>query len=107
MPESRGRLRHTVAAFRRRWSKAQRTPHRTTARRPELVDIPGATVLALDITDPGSIVAAAAAAQDVTLLVNNAGVDTVTELVTGDLDRIRLELDPHFGGTLGVIRARS
>jgi NAD(P)-dependent dehydrogenase (short-subunit alcohol dehydrogenase family) len=76
-----------------------------TARRPELVDLPGATVLALDITDPASIAAAAAAAPDVTLLVNNAGVDTVTGLVTGDLDRIRLELDTHFWGTLGMIRA--
>jgi len=76
-----------------------------TARRPELVDIPGATVLPLDITDPRSVTAAAAAAPDVTLLVNNAGVDTVTGLVTGDLDRIRLELDTHFWGTLGMIRA--
>ena len=76
-----------------------------TARRPELVDIAGATVLPLDITDPQSVTAAAAAAPDVTLLVNNAGVDTVTGLVTGDLDRIRLELDTHFWGTLGMIRA--
>jgi NAD(P)-dependent dehydrogenase (short-subunit alcohol dehydrogenase family) len=29
----------------------------------------------------------------------------VTGLVTGDLDRIRLELDTHFWGTLGMIRA--
>ncbi|MCO8273695.1 SDR family oxidoreductase [Actinoplanes sp. TRM 88003] len=76
-----------------------------TARRPELVDLPGATVLPLDITDPASITAAAAAAPDVTLLVNNAGVDTATGLVAGDLDRIRLELDTHFWGTLGMIRA--
>src|SRR5687767_10168043 len=64
-----------------------------TARRPELVDIPGVEVLALDITDPASIAAAAARAGDVDLLINNAGVTTHTNLVTGDLDRIRLELD--------------
>ena len=42
---------------------------------------------------------------DVTLLVNNAGVSTFQNLVTGDLDKIRLELDTHFYGTLAVVRA--
>ncbi|MER6178548.1 SDR family NAD(P)-dependent oxidoreductase, partial [Streptosporangium sp. NPDC001681] len=41
---------------------------------------------------------AAAAAPDVTLLVNNAGVATRANLLTGDLDT-------HVFGTLGVIRA--
>lgn len=76
-----------------------------TARRPESVDVPGVEVLRLDITDPDSIAAAAAVATDVTLLVNNAGVSTGAGLVTGDLDEIRRELDTHFWGTLGMIRA--
>jgi len=76
-----------------------------TARNPELVDIPGVEVLALDITDPAAVAAAAARAGDVDLLINNAGVSTYTNLVTGDLDKIRLELDTHFWGTLNVIRA--
>lgn len=76
-----------------------------TARNPELVDIPGVEVLALDITDPAAVAAAAARAGDVNLLINNAGVATYTNLVTGDLDKIRLELDTHFWGTLNVIRA--
>jgi NAD(P)-dependent dehydrogenase (short-subunit alcohol dehydrogenase family) len=76
-----------------------------TARRPELVDLPGADVLPLDITDPASVAAVAAAASDVTLLVNNAGVSTYTNLVTGDLDKIRLEMDTHLYGTLGMVRA--
>jgi NAD(P)-dependent dehydrogenase (short-subunit alcohol dehydrogenase family) len=76
-----------------------------TARRPHLVDIPGAEVLRLDLTDPGSIAEAAAAAGDVTLLVNNAGVSTYQNLVTGDRDQIRLEMDTHFFGTLDVVRA--
>lgn len=42
---------------------------------------------------------------DVTLVVNNAGVSTFQNLVTGDLDKIRLELDTHFYGTLAVVRA--
>jgi NAD(P)-dependent dehydrogenase (short-subunit alcohol dehydrogenase family) len=76
-----------------------------TARNPGQVDLPGADVLALDITDPASVNAAAAAAGDVTLLVNNAGVSTYQNLVTGDLDKIRQELDTHLFGTLAVIRA--
>jgi NAD(P)-dependent dehydrogenase (short-subunit alcohol dehydrogenase family) len=76
-----------------------------TARNPGLVNIPGADVLQLDITDRVSVAAAAAAAADVTLLINNAGVSTFQNLVTGDLAKIRLELDTHFYGTLAVVRA--
>jgi NAD(P)-dependent dehydrogenase (short-subunit alcohol dehydrogenase family) len=76
-----------------------------TARRPGTVDIEGVETLRLDITDPPSVDAAAAAAPDVTLLINNAGIATVQNLVTGDLDKIRAELDTHFWGTLGMLRA--
>ncbi|GAB2497808.1 SDR family oxidoreductase [Promicromonospora xylanilytica] len=75
-----------------------------TARRPEAVDLPGVEVLALDITDPGSVRAAAAAAPDVTLLVNNAGITTGTGLVTGSLDTLRLELETNLFGGLAMIR---
>ncbi|WP_407651554.1 hypothetical protein [Actinoplanes sandaracinus] len=44
--------------------------------------------------------AAAQAAGDVTLLINNAGISTGAELVTGDLDLIRREMDTHFWGTV-------
>ncbi|MFD1147018.1 SDR family oxidoreductase [Saccharothrix hoggarensis] len=76
-----------------------------TARNPDLVDLPGVEVLRVDITDPESVTAAAAAAPDVTLLVNNAGIITGENLVTGDPAAIRLEMDTHFYGTLDVIRA--
>jgi NAD(P)-dependent dehydrogenase (short-subunit alcohol dehydrogenase family) len=76
-----------------------------TARNPEHVDIPGADVLRVDVTDPASVEAAARVASDVTFLVNNAGVATFQNLVTGDLDKIRLEMDTHFYGTLAVVRA--
>ena len=76
-----------------------------TSRRPELVDVPGVEVLRLDVTDPESIAAAAAAAGDVTLLVNNAGITTGSNLVTGDLADVRREMETHFFGTLGVVRA--
>ena len=42
-------------------------------------------MLQLDITDPASVDAAAAKASDVTLLINNAGVSTFQNLLTGDL----------------------
>ncbi|WP_329377643.1 SDR family oxidoreductase [Streptomyces sp. NBC_01716] len=75
------------------------------ARRPETVDLPGAVPLRLDITDPESVRAAAAAAPDATVLVNNAGISTHTPLVAGELGRVRLEMDTHFFGTLQVTRA--
>jgi NAD(P)-dependent dehydrogenase (short-subunit alcohol dehydrogenase family) len=75
------------------------------ARDPRRVDLPGADVLALDITDPASVAAAASAAPDVSLLINNAGVSTAQDLVTGDLTQIRLELDTNLFGTLNMVRA--
>ncbi|MGW3788676.1 SDR family oxidoreductase [Micromonospora chokoriensis] len=76
-----------------------------TARNPEQIDIPGVEKLRLDITDPGSVEQAAAAASDATLLINNAGITTFTNLVNGDLGKIRSELDTHFWGTLSMVRA--
>jgi NAD(P)-dependent dehydrogenase (short-subunit alcohol dehydrogenase family) len=75
------------------------------ARRPESVDLPGAIPLALDITDPASVAAAAEATGDVNLLINNAGIATNTPLLTGELANIRLEMNTHYFGTLDVIRA--
>lgn len=76
-----------------------------TARRPELVDVPGAEVLRLDITDQASVAEAAALAADVDLLVNNAAFTLGGNLVTGDLDAIRLTMDSNYYGTLAMIRA--
>ncbi|MCU1444625.1 SDR family oxidoreductase [Cryobacterium sp.] len=77
-----------------------------TARRPETLDFGDDRVvpMRLDLTDHDSVVAAAANAQDVTLLVNNAGIATGASLVTGELSEIRREMDTHFWGTLDVIR---
>jgi NAD(P)-dependent dehydrogenase (short-subunit alcohol dehydrogenase family) len=77
-----------------------------TARRPETLDFDDDRVvpLRLDLTDHESVVAAAAAAHDVTLLVNNAGIATGASLVTGDLADAHREMDTHFWGTLDVIR---
>ncbi len=75
------------------------------ARNPDAVDLPGAKVVALDITDPASVASAAEIAGDVTLLINNAGSSTGTDLLSGDEAQIRFEMDTHFFGTLSVIRA--
>jgi NAD(P)-dependent dehydrogenase (short-subunit alcohol dehydrogenase family) len=75
------------------------------ARRPETVDVPGVEALRVDVTDPASMHAAASVARDVTLLVTNAGVSTGTDLLTGDLDKVRLEMDTNFYGTLHTVRA--
>jgi NAD(P)-dependent dehydrogenase (short-subunit alcohol dehydrogenase family) len=74
------------------------------ARRPETVDVPGVVPIQLDITDPESVRAAAAVAGDITVLVNNAGVSTQADLLTGPMDDIRLEMETHYFGTLNVIR---
>jgi NAD(P)-dependent dehydrogenase (short-subunit alcohol dehydrogenase family) len=75
------------------------------ARNPETVELAGVTPLALDVTDPASVAAAAQATGDVAILVNNAGSSTGASLLTGELADIRLELDTHFLGTLAVTRA--
>jgi NAD(P)-dependent dehydrogenase (short-subunit alcohol dehydrogenase family) len=74
------------------------------ARRPETVDLAGVIPIQLDITDPASVRAAAEIAGDVTVLVNNAGVSTQAELLTGPIDDIRLEMETHYFGTLNVSR---
>ena len=75
-----------------------------TARRPELIDLEGVVPLALDITSPESVAAAAAVATDTDLLVNNAGIATTATLL-GDLDAAHADMDTNVWGTLSVIRA--
>jgi NAD(P)-dependent dehydrogenase (short-subunit alcohol dehydrogenase family) len=76
------------------------------ARDPGSVDIDGAIPLAVDITDPASVAAAAQSAGDATLLVNNAGIATNTNLLTtDDLDGARREMDTNYFGTLSAVRA--
>jgi NAD(P)-dependent dehydrogenase (short-subunit alcohol dehydrogenase family) len=76
-----------------------------TARRPETIDLPGVIPVQLDITDPESVARAASLAGDVNVLINNAGVSTRAQLLTGDMDDVRLEMETHYFGTLAVTRA--
>ncbi|MBT1679743.1 SDR family oxidoreductase [Curtobacterium aurantiacum] len=96
---NRGIGRHLAAQLIARGAKVY-----ATARRPELIDLEGVEHLALDITSPASVAAAAAVATDVDLLINNAGIATTATLL-GDLDAAHADMDTNVWGTLSVIRA--
>jgi NAD(P)-dependent dehydrogenase (short-subunit alcohol dehydrogenase family) len=76
-----------------------------TARRPELVNVPGVEAVRLDITDQSSVDAVAALATDVDVLINNAADTAGGNLVTGDMNSIRSTMDSNYYGTLAMIRA--
>jgi NAD(P)-dependent dehydrogenase (short-subunit alcohol dehydrogenase family) len=62
--------------------------------------------LKLDITNPSDIAAAAAACQDVTLLINNAGVGGGGPLLAApSMDGAREEIETNYLGTLAMCRA--
>jgi short-subunit dehydrogenase len=60
--------------------------------------------LTLDVTDVEQITAAAAAAPDVTLLINNAGILTRGGILDADPDDIKRELAVNFLGPLTIAR---
>lgn len=69
------------------------------------VEVDGVESIRLDITDPSQIQAAAAAAGDVQILINNAGISTGTSVVSGDVTDIRREMDTNFFGPLLMTQA--
>ncbi|MFF7335303.1 SDR family oxidoreductase [Streptomyces sp. NPDC090306] len=75
------------------------------ARNPDAIDLPGVVPVALDVTDPRSVAAAAEVATGVSLVINNAGSYTGASVTDGSLDDIRLEMETHYFGTLAVSRA--
>jgi len=97
---NRGLGRHLAAELVRRGAKVY-----AAARRPETIDLPGVIPVRLDITDPESVAQAAKTAEDATLVINNAGTSLGADLLTGDLDEIRREMETHYFGTLAVTRA--
>ena len=81
----------------RRVHAAARTPRTWTDSR--------VTPLALDITDPEDVARAAAAARDVDLVVNNAGIAPVGDSIAGPEDELRRIFETNFFGTLRVATA--
>lgn len=61
--------------------------------------------LQLDVTKESDISAAAAAARDVTLLINNAGVADFGSLLDAPGEAVRRNVDTNYYGTLHVTRA--
>ncbi|MFD8076714.1 SDR family oxidoreductase [Streptomyces sp. NPDC059718] len=76
-----------------------------TARDPRSVTHPGAVALPLEVTDPASVAAVAAQAQDVTILVNNAGGSVGASFLTSPVDDVRREFETNFYGPLQMTRA--
>jgi NAD(P)-dependent dehydrogenase (short-subunit alcohol dehydrogenase family) len=76
------------------------------ARDPGRVTAPGVTPIALDVTDPGQVAAAAERCGDVTLLVNNAGIlHGSAFLDAGAAGSARAEMEVNYFGTLAMCRA--
>ena len=62
--------------------------------------------LALDITQPDQVGAAAARAKDVNLLINNAGVNKMKGFIAAaGIDHARAEMEANYFGTLAMCRA--
>jgi len=76
------------------------------ARDPDAVSLPGVTAVRLDVTDPDAVAAAARAAGDVDLLVNNAGIARGSAfLADGGVEAARAEMETNYFGPLLVSRA--
>jgi NAD(P)-dependent dehydrogenase (short-subunit alcohol dehydrogenase family) len=76
------------------------------ARNPEAVTLTGVVPLKLDVTSDEDVVAAAGAAGDVNLLVNNAGVARAGGfLADGAIEASREQLEVNFIGPLRMARA--
>lgn len=69
------------------------------------VDNPELLPLALDVTNPEQIAAAAESANDVTLVVNNAGIGGVSTALSASLSRARAELETNYLGLISMTQA--
>lgn len=61
--------------------------------------------VSLDVTDPGSVAALAAAHPDVDIVVNNAGISLATSVLAPDTTSLRRELEVNLLGPLTVSAA--
>ncbi|MFI1487086.1 SDR family oxidoreductase [Streptomyces sp. NPDC020747] len=76
-----------------------------TARDPRTVTHPRAVPLALEVTDPASVAAAAELAGDVTILINNAGVSVNASFLEAPVEDVRRDFETNFYGPLLTARA--
>lgn len=76
------------------------------ARDPKSITLAGVVPVALDVTQPAQIAAAAEACGDVTLLINNAGISRGSTLLAANaLEAARAELETNFFGPWALSRA--
>ena len=77
------------------------------ARNPRSVDVldPRVVPLALDVTDTASAAAAAKAAPDVSVLINNAGIARGASVLDPDTAPLRAELETNLLGPLAMAAA--
>jgi NAD(P)-dependent dehydrogenase (short-subunit alcohol dehydrogenase family) len=75
------------------------------SRTPSTSDDPRVVPLRIDVTDEQTILDAARIADDVTLLINNAGIANHAPLATGDIEAIRADFDTNFWGPVLMTRA--
>ncbi len=77
------------------------------ARDPASITLAGVHPIALDVTRPEQVEAAARECGDVTLLINNAGISRGTGLLgaSPDFDEARAELETNFFGPWAMTRA--
>lgn len=77
-----------------------------SARTPREWNDPRIVPLTLDVTSPGSIEAAVTAAPDVSILINNAGIASQSNSITGGtMDDLRSTFETNFFGAVAVARA--
>jgi len=74
-------------------------------RDPSTVADPRLIPLALDVTDPDQVAAAAERVSDALIVINNAGISSGTGLFEGALDGARREMEVNYLGTWSVARA--
>ncbi|KOV58141.1 SDR family oxidoreductase [Streptomyces sp. MMG1121] len=74
-------------------------------REPDTFRGPGLVPLRLDVTDEEQVTAAARAADDVSIVINNAGVTGGPSLLEGAFDGARREMEVNYFGTWAVSRA--
>jgi NAD(P)-dependent dehydrogenase (short-subunit alcohol dehydrogenase family) len=76
------------------------------ARDPASIGDPRVEAVRLDITDAAQVAEAAAKCDDVTLLINNAGVATFSPFLGApSMDGARLEMEVNYFGALAMCRA--
>jgi len=76
-----------------------------TARSPRAWDDPRVVALTIDVTDPQSIAAAAEAAHDVSVVVNNAGATISGGILDAPMDEVHALFETNVFGPLEIARA--